>query len=262
MQNKYALITGATSGIGYEFSRIIAANGYNVVLVARNRQKLVEVQEELISEFSVKAEIISQDLSETEAPSLIVDQLQERSIEIDILINNAGFNEYGLFYQTNFEQERQMLSVNIAALTFLTKLLLPGMIARNSGKILNVGSIGSFAPGPFNAVYCATKAYVLSLSEALAEELQGTGVSITVLCPGATQTNFARRAQMENTNIFNGRLMSARAVAEIGFNALMRGKTTAVAGWRNGFTVFLLRLMPRKTVVRISRQMMSSRKVE
>jgi len=256
--HNYALITGATSGIGYEFSRVFAANGYNVVLVARNQPRLTEVVEALKNEFGIKAESIPQDLSDPQAPIKIYNELQQRSIQIDALVNNAGFNEYGPFCVTRQEHEQEMLQVNIASLTFLTKLLLPGMISRHHGKILNLGSIGSYGPGPLNAVYCATKAYVLSFSEALAEELQGTGVDVSVLCPGATDTEFAKRAQMENTNIFKGPVMDARTVAETGFKGLMQGKTIVIPGLRNRILVFMLRFTPRKTIVRMSKQMMSA----
>lgn len=256
--NSFALITGATSGIGYQLSRVLAEKGYNMVLVARNLQRLIQVAEELNHEFGVKVEIIPQDLAEVQAPAQIFNKLQERSIQIDVLVNNAGFNEYGAFYSTNQKHEEQMVQVNISSLTFLTKLLLPGMIDRHYGKILNLGSIGSYAPGPLNAVYCATKAYVLSFSEALAEELQGTGVDVTVLCPGATATEFAKRARMENTNIFKGKVMDARFVAETGFNGLMQGKTNVIPGLLNRMLVFLLRFTPRKSIVRMSKEMMSS----
>lgn len=257
-KHSYVLITGATCGIGYELSRIFAANRYNVVLVARNLPRLTEIAETLKKEYGIMAEIIPQDLSDPQAPAKIYNELQQRSIQIDVLVNNAGFNEYGAFHKTRSEKEVQMIQVNMTSLTFLTKLLLPEMIDRHYGKILNLGSIGSYAPGPLNAVYCATKAYVLSFSEALAEELQGTGVDVTVLCPGATATEFAKRAQMENTSIFKGQVMDARRVAEIGFNALMQGKNIVIPGLRNRILVFLLRFTPRKAILRMSKQMMSS----
>lgn len=255
-QNRNALVTGATSGIGYELSRLLASNGFNLVLVARNQKRLEEVQQELSLDFSINTEIIPKDLALPSAPKEIFNELQQKSIHIDILVNNAGFNEYGPFSATDMAKEIQMLQVNIASLTSLTKLFLPGMMAQHYGKILNLGSTGSFAPGPLNAVYCATKAYVLSFSEAIAEELQGTGVTVTVLCPGATRTEFAQRAQMEDVKIFQGRVMSAKRVAEIGYNALMMGNITMVAGWSNQLTMLSLRLIPRIMVARISKRMM------
>jgi short-subunit dehydrogenase len=164
---------------------------------------------------------------------------------------------YGSFRETSAQRELEMIQTNVIALTQLTKELLPGMIERRSGKILNLGSTGSFAPGPLNAVYCAGKAYVLSFSEALAEELKGTGVTVTTLCPGATKTKFAERAQMTDTNIFRGSLLSAAEVAEAGYRAMMRGQTSVVVGLANQLTVLSLRFMPRNLVARIGKSMMT-----
>jgi len=255
-QKRTALVTGATSGIGYELSKLFAANGINLVLVARNQKRLTDVQRELSLDYSVKVEIISKDLSLSSAPNEIYSILQEKCIFIDILVNNAGFNEYGPFYVTDMTKEIEMLQVNIASLTILTKLFLPGMLNQQYGRILNIGSTGSFAPGPFNAVYCATKAFVLSFSEAIAEEIKGTGVSVTVLCPGATKTEFAQRAQMEDVRVFKGNLMSAKRVAEIGYNALMKGKITTIAGLSNQLSILFLRFIPRNLVIKISKTMM------
>ena len=258
MKNKQTvLITGATSGIGFELSNIFAENGYNLVLVARNKARLEKLANECKQKFGVSTRTISKDLSLPTSPMEIVDELLENSIQIDFLINNAGFNVYGSFPETDLNKELQMIYVNIVSLTHLTKLLLPGMIERTNGKILNVGSTGSFAPGVFNAVYCATKAYVLSFSEAIAEELKGTGVSVTTLCPGATKTEFAQRANMGDVKIFQGKLMEAKEVAEIGYNALMNDKRTKIAGCANNLTVFTLRFTPRNMVAKISKSIMS-----
>lgn len=191
------------------------------------------------------------------APEEICAELQDKSIHIDILVNNAGFNEYGHFSETDPEKELQMIQVNLVSLTRLTKLLLPGMLKQGYGKILNIGSTGSFGPGPLNAVYCATKAYVLSFSEAIAEELRGTGVTVTALCPGATKTEFAGRAKMEDVRLFQKGLMDAGKVAEIGFDALMRGKTSVVAGCTNKLTVFSVRFMTRNMVAKMVKGMLS-----
>lgn len=255
--NQTALITGATSGIGYELSKLFAGNGYNLVLVARNKSRLDDVASECKRKYSVSATTISKDLSLPSAPPEIADGLRRNSIGVDILVNNAGFNEYGPFLETDLDRELQMIHLHIVALTHLTKLLLPEMTRRNHGKILNIGSTGSFAPGVFNAVYCASKAYILSFSEAIAEELRGTGVSVTTLCPGPTSTEFAQRAGMGDVRIFRGKLMDARAVAEVGFTSLMNGKSTVVPGLPNKLTVFSLRLAPRTLVAKISRSLMS-----
>lgn len=252
------LITGATSGIGYELSQIFAMNGFDLVLVARTEKILENMKAELHKKYSVRTEFIVMDLSLPSAPQDIFNKLHEESVNIDILVNNAGFNEYGPFEITDLEKEMQMVQVNIGSLTALTKLFLPDMLARNCGRILNVGSTGSFAPGPFSAVYCATKAYVLSFSEAIAEELKGSGVTITALCPGPTQTGFARHANMEDARLFQGRVMKAKEVAEIGYHALMRGKTTVVAGCANRLMIGSLRFVPRKMVNKMSKNMMGS----
>lgn len=255
--NKTALVTGATSGIGYELSNLLAKNGYNLVLAARNEQKLTSLADELSQRFSISAWAMPKDLSEPSSPQEIFSDLQDSSRQIDLLVNNAGFNEYGPFSATDLNKEIQMIQLNIISLTILTKLLLPGMIKRKRGQILNVGSTGSFVPGPLNAVYCATKAYILSFSEAIAEELKGTGITVTTLCPGATKTDFARRAKMEDIKLFQTKLMDAKQVAEIGYGALMKGQTTVVAGCGNRLTVFSLRFTPRNMVAKMAKNLLS-----
>lgn len=256
MKNKTVLITGATSGIGYEFSKLFAKNSHDLVLVARNRERLERLAEELVRDHHVSVLVVPKDLSLPTSPKEIFEELESKSVTVDVLINNAGFNEYGPFTETDIEKEVQMIQLNITSLTVLTKLFLRGMVARNSGRILNVGSTGSFVPGPLNSVYCATKAYVLSLSEAIAEELKGTGVIVTTLCPGATKTEFAQRAGMEDVKLFRGNTMEAKQVAEIGYAALMRGKTTVVAGCSNTLLIFSLRFIPRQIITRMVKGMM------
>lgn len=256
-ESRTVLITGATSGIGYELSKIFAQNGYNLVLVARNKEKLGQIAQEIKDHFLVKVDIIQTDLSVTTAASDVFAELQDKSIHVDILVNNAGFNEYGPFYRTDLQKELQMIQVNLISLTALTKLLLPEMLHQKYGKILNVGSTGSFVPGPLNAVYCATKAYVLSFSEAIAEELRDTGVTVTTLCPGATKTEFAQRAQIEDIKLFQGNIMDPKQVAEEGYKALINGKTRVVAGFTNKLTVFSLRFTPRNMVTKMVKDAMS-----
>lgn len=255
--NQTVLITGATSGIGFELSHLFAKDGYSLVLVARNKERLENMANNFRNNYGVRTLAISQDLSLPSSPEEIFDQLQKNSVQIDILVNNAGFNEYGPFSETVLNKELEMIYVNIISLTCLTKLLLPAMIEHKYGQILNVGSTGSFAPGVFNAVYCATKAYVLSFSEAIAEELKGTGVTVTALCPGATKTEFAKRANMEDVKLFQSNLMGAKKVAEIGYNALLNGKRTIIAGCGNNLTIFSLRFTPRNMVTKISKIIMS-----
>jgi len=253
---KNVLVTGATSGIGHELSKIFAQEGFNLVLVARNTEQLEILAKELSTTYSIQADFVAKDLSQPAAPTEIMAELQRKAINIDILVNNAGFIEYGAFTETNLEKELQMIQVNLVSLTHLTKLLLPSMVKRRNGKILNVASIGAYVPGPFNAVYCATKAYVLSFSEAIAEELKNTKVTVTALCPGATQTEFASKAKIEDVKLFQGSVMQAKTVAEIAFKALMEGRRIVVPGFINKLAVLCINFIPRKIVAMISKTMM------
>ncbi|MEW5958125.1 MAG: SDR family oxidoreductase [Chloroflexota bacterium] len=254
---KTTLITGASSGIGYELSKLFAQDGYNLVLVARNEQRLQQLAGELTAKFDVWVKVMAKDLAIACSPAEIFAELEAESIQLDILVNNAGFQVYGPFLENDLAKELQMLQVNLLSLTQLTKLFLPGMIARGNGKILNVGSTGSFVPGPLNAVYCASKAYVLSLSEAMAEELAGTGVTVTALCPGATITEFHKRAQMEDVRLFKMGAMEAGPVAAAGYRALMAGRRIVVPGFQNRLLVLATRFLPRKLVTRIGKVVMS-----
>lgn len=251
-----ALITGASSGIGAELAQVFARHGYDLVLIARSGAKLNQLAEILATEFQAAVKILLHDLSHPNAPEVITAQLQQTGIEVNILVNNAGFGSYGLFAQTDAGLEWQMMQVNMVALTQLTKLLLPGMIERGSGKILNVASTAAFQPGPWMAVYYATKAYVLSFSEALATELQGTGVTLTVLCPGPTASGFQAKAQMEQSKILQDReLMSAAAVAEFGYRALFAGQVIAIPGWENKLLAWGVRWLPRRWACALVAQM-------
>ena len=251
-----ALITGATSGIGYELARIFAGHGYGLVIVARDAERLARVKQELEGTFRVRVRDIPADLSLPQTPSKIVDTLAKENVPIDVLVNNAGFNEYGGFTQTRLEKEVQMIQTNIVSLTVLTKLLLPLMVERGHGRIMNVGSTGSFVPVPKNAVYAATKAYVLSFSDAIAEELRGTGITVTTLCPGATKTEFADRAGMGDVRLFRYGTMDAASVARIGYRALIRGKRRVVAGLANKLMVFSMRFVPRDCILKVGTMIM------
>ena len=191
------LITGTTSGIGKAFAEKFASMGNNIILVSRNRDKLQEQQIDLQSRFQVSAEYISCDLAEVDAVDMIMEKIRSRGLSVDVLVNNAGFNEAGCFTNTNLSKELDMIQVHIKALTALTKSFLPGMIKRGYGRILNIGSTGSYMPCPYDAVYAATKAYVLSFSNGLYQELKGTGVTVTCLCPGATKTLFAEKSEYQ-----------------------------------------------------------------
>lgn len=253
---KTALITGASSGIGCELAQIFAAHNYNLVLVARSEQKLQEIAAELKQKFHISAKVISQDLSLPGVPAAIFEELQAAEIKIDVLVNNAGFATYGLFVETNLNVELQMMQVNMVALTYLTKLFLPAMIARKEGKILNIASTAAFQPGPLMAVYYATKAYVLSFSEAIANESQGTGVTVTVLCPGPTASGFQSKAQMEESKLLKiSQIMEAKTVAEIGYRGLMDKKTVVIPGLINKILALTVRFTPRNLATKIVRSM-------
>lgn len=259
-QGKTALVTGATCGIGYELGRLFAQNGYTLILIARDGKRLRQVKEEFEAQFRISVRILEKDLALSSSPNEIWYELNREGTGVDILVNNAGFQEYGQFSKTDLGKELEMIQLHISALTKLTKLFLPGMLERGQGRILNVGSTGSFTPGgPFNAVYCATKAYVLSFSEAISEELKGTGVTVTTLCPGATSTEFASRARIEDLRLFRFKcgVMSARRVAKIGYQALMKGKRSVVAGMANKLTVLLLKWMPRRVMTTTAGYLMS-----
>jgi short-subunit dehydrogenase len=251
-----ALITGASSGIGYELTKRFASDGFDLVLVARDSERLEDVASEMRERHDATVTVLPTDLALPGAADKIAATLEAGGIEVDVLVNNAGFNVYGPFWQTDGERELAMLQVNIVALTRLTKLLLPAMVRRGSGRILNIGSTGSFAPGPFDAVYCASKAYVLSFSEAIAEELEGTGVTVTALCPGATRTRFAERAGMTDTPMFRGRVAEASDVAAAGYRALRDGRRVVVPGLANALLAFSVRLSPRRLVASIGRRML------
>ena len=256
---KTVLITGTTSGIGYELSRVFAAQGLNLVLVSRNERKLKAQTEALQSEYGIAVHTVISDLSEPSAPAEIFANVRSRGIHVDILVNNAGFNESGPFRETRLEQELRMLQVHIATLTHLTKLFLPGMIEKKYGQILNFGSTGSFAPCPLDAVYCATKAYVLSFSSALRAELSGTGVTVSTVCPGATKTEFAKKANMENTLLFRKFVMEPREVAAIAYRGLMKNKKIIVPGFYNRILVLSIPFTPGKILEKIGTSLLKRR---
>jgi short-subunit dehydrogenase len=251
MNNKTVLITGASSGIGLEFAKIFASNGYNLVLNARNKVKLQEIADQLIEKHGIQATVLAKDLSLPNSAEELTAELMATNIHVDVLVNNAGFAAYGPFDETSWKEEKEMLQVNIMALTTLTKQLLPGMVKRNSGKILNVASTAAFQPGPLMAVYYATKAYVLSFSEAINYELRNTNVTVTALCPGATSTNFEKRASLEESRLFQAGAMDAHEVARTGYNALMNDKRLSIPGFKNKALAQIIRFLPRKTILGI-----------
>ena len=252
-----ALITGASGGIGYELAKLFAADHHNVVLVARSVGKLTKFADDLQRQYGVSAKPIALDLTAAPAPQFLFDQLQRESIAVDVLVNNAGYGRMGKFSELSLEDNLGQIQLNITALTHVTKLFLSPMLERRSGKILNVASTAGFQPGPLMAVYYATKAYVISFSEALANELSGSGVTVTCLCPGATDTGFQSRAGTENTMLFRKlRPMDAETVARDGYRGLMTGNTLVISGFRNWLLAEATRFGPRKLVTAMSRKVM------
>jgi short-subunit dehydrogenase len=249
-----ALITGASGGIGYELAKLFARDGYNLVLVARSAEKLNRVANELQSAFGVIVKVVALDLADGSAAKFLFEQMRREEIVVDVLVNNAGFGGFGEFAAMAEEEILGQIQLNIAALTHLTRLFLPHMLARRSGKIMNVASTAAFQPGPLMAVYYATKAYVLSFSEALANEVAGSGVIVSCFCPGATDTGFAKRAGTEDSRLFRKlRPMNAEAVARDGYRGLMAGRTLVISGVQNWLVAESVRFAPRKIVTAISR---------
>ena len=258
---KTALITGGTAGIGHELARCFARDGHDIIVVARSAERLDKVCSVLHDKFKVKATPLPADLSDPAAPQQIVDRLQSDGIEIEYLVNNAGFGTNGPFYKTELATELEMIQVNVSSLVAMTHLFLQPMVARKSGRIMNVASTAAFQPGPHMAIYCATKAFVLSFTEAIDIELKGTGVTVTGLCPGATTTEFQARAKMDKVPLVNGMvpMMTAKAVAEQGYRAMMAGKTVCVTGAMNKLGAMSIRITPRKMAATIAGKMMAAK---
>jgi short-subunit dehydrogenase len=251
------LITGASGGIGYEFANLFAKDGHDLVLVARNADRLNKVANELSQGRSISVKTVPLDLSTPAAPQSIFNELQREGIAIDTLINNAGFGKYGNFSDIPIDESLGQIQLNVAALTALTRLFVGPMIERRAGKIMNVASTAGFQPGPGMAVYYATKAFVISFSEALANEVKEKGVTVTCLCPGVTDTDFQDRADMRNSRLLRlGRPMDAATVALDGYRALMSGKVLEIPGFLNRLIAQSVRFSPRKLVTEISRRIL------
>lgn len=255
-----ALITGASDGIGLELAKIHAASGGNLVLVARSVDKLEHLKQLLESSYKINVMVIGKDLSVPDAALEVYEAVKDAGIRIDYLINNAGFGDFGFFLDGDWGKQNRMIQLNITALTQFTKLFLPEMVARASGKILNVASTASFQPGPLMSVYYATKAYVLHFSEAINNEVAGNGVTITALCPGATISGFQKAAEMEESKLFNGKkLPTAADVATYGYRAMLDGKAVAIPGIMNNLMAFGVRFIPRSLAVKIARKVQDKR---
>jgi short-subunit dehydrogenase len=251
-----ALITGASSGIGAEFARLCAADGYDLILVARREELLDDLARELETRHKIAVQVIAADLADPSAPDAIYQGVGDQ--RVDILVNNAGFGAHGPFAASEWRVDRNLFEVNMASLVHLTRLFLPGMAQRGFGRVLNVASTAAFVPGPFMAMYYASKAFVLSFSHAVASELQGSGVTLTVLCPGPTRTGFESAAGLSHSRLFRGRAMQAADVARQGYTAMMQGKVEIIAGARNRWLILGTRLAPRTLLAGLARRLNSS----
>ncbi len=251
-----ALITGASGGIGLELANLFARQKMNLVLVARNEKKLTEIAEKFIR-LGIQVTIYPKDLSVLENAEEIYNDLKYKNVTIDYLVNNAGFGLHGSLTETLWQRELEMINLNMITLTYLTKMFAADMKHKGSGTILNVASTASFQPGPFMAVYCATKAYVLSLSEALNAELEGSGVVVSTLCPGVTDTGFHSIANTSRTTLLKkSKHASAKEVAEYGYKMIMKRKSVGIYGFLNRAMAFSIRFTPRKGVVGIAKLLM------
>lgn len=255
-----ALITGASSGIGRAFAEIFARDGWRTILAARNAEALNALAEELKARFNVESIAMPVDLAQPGSAERLFEEIERRGGAVDALVNNAGYATYGNFAELPLDDERGELQLNVVTLTELSKLCLKPMLLRKRGRILNVASTAAFQPGPLMAVYYASKAYVLSFSEALFEELRGSGVTVTCLAPGATESSFAERAKMQKSLLFNGRrIATSTSVAEAGYRAMLAGKRLVIPGPLNALVAFAPRISPRGIVLRIARRLNAPR---
>jgi short-subunit dehydrogenase len=251
----FAFITGASTGIGREFARLCAKDGYDLILTARSDSALRGLASEIMTSTSRTVVVLPEDLSEPFGPRKLFQEITARSLDVEVLINNAGFGLLGRFWELDEQQQTHMVQLNIAAVTHLTRLFLPGFIQRRRGKILNVASTAAFQPGPLMAVYYASKAYVVSLSEALHNEARDYSVTVTCLCPGPTATEFDKRAGASNTKLFSsGRAMKAATVAQIGLRAMHTGKPLVIAGRMNALMAFATRFAPIQLTASMARR--------
>ena len=252
MANETALLTGASSGIGRELAYCFAADGADLVLVARREEALHAVADELETEYGITAHVVPIDLANPEAPQTLLDQLAAEGITVDVVVNNAGFGARGAVAELDTQRQVDMVQVNVTALTHLTRLFLPGMLDRGHGGVLNVASTAAFQPGPNMSVYYATKAYVLSFTEGLAEEVRGTGVHVSCLAPGATDTEFVDRADMADTMLFKSGAMDPASVARAGYKGFRANTTLVIPGAVNKLTAASVRFVPRPLARKIA----------
>ncbi|MFV1998436.1 MAG: SDR family NAD(P)-dependent oxidoreductase [Acidiferrobacterales bacterium] len=250
---KTALITGASSGIGYELSKIFAKNNYDLVLVSRDANKLKSISEEIKKQHDTQIRVIPKDLCISSAPQELYDEINADNISIDVLVNNAGIGSHGKFTDSKSEEQANLIQLNITSLTMLCKKFGADMVKRGSGRILNIASTAAFQAGPLMSTYYASKAYVLLFSEGLRHELKNDGVTVTVLCPGPTRTEFFKRSNMIGTRLERSpHTMSAARVAATGFSGLMNGKTIVIPGLINNLLAFSVRITPRRVITGIT----------
>ena len=248
------LITGASGGIGYELAKLFARDGHHLVLVSRDGSKLQEVARELKAAHHIHCIVFEGDLSVPGSPDALFEEVKRASADVGILVNNAGFGSLGPFHKLPLENQLRMIQLNVTSLAHLTHLFLPQMIARKRGRIVNIASIAAYQPGPFMAVYYATKAFVVSFSEAIANELHGTGVRVTAICPGPTTTNFGKRAGAEGSALFSKAMtMDAVTVARVGYEGMKKNKTVVVVGWKNKLLAATGRIAPRSLTANVAR---------
>ena len=260
MAKKTALITGGSTGIGYELARCFAAHGHDLVLIARHRDALEAAAGKIEGKYGVNVHTMTFDLADPDSPQKLFDAINAERIHIDYLVNNAGFGLGGEFIDTDLQTELDMIQVNVTAVVHLTKLFLPEMVKKKEGRVLNVASTAAFYPGPLASIYYSTKNFVLAFSEAIAEELRKTGVSVTALCPGPTETNFADRSGTSKSRLFTDSVVaSAEEVAQYGYAAMMKGQRVAVPGVGNKFLMHADRITPRRLVTFLARKVQESR---
>ncbi|HUC83366.1 MAG TPA: SDR family oxidoreductase [Flavisolibacter sp.] len=257
--NRYALITGATSGIGYELAKLFAADGYNLILVSRTEEDLKQRSAEFSQQYGVQTIYIAKDLFQPNAAFELYDEVKAKGLLVDVLVNDAGQGQYGLFAEADIQRLLDIIQLNVSSLTVITHLFLKDMVARNEGKILQLASIASQLPGPWQAVYHGTKAYVLSFTEALISELKDSAVTVTALQPGATDTDFFNKADMQESKILDSKLSDPAKVAKDGYEALMSGDDKVISGMKNKVMVGMSNVMPESMVAEQMNKMQEPR---
>ena len=256
---QYILITGASSGIGYEMAQQLASLKYNLILVARSEDKLATMQKELSSKYGITVQYIPKDLSKTEQASQLYDDIKRANYQVSHLINNAGLGNYGNFIKPPLEEELNMIDLNISSLVVLTKFFAKDMAARKSGRIMNVSSVTAYLPFPYMSVYSATKSFVLAFSETLAAELEGSGVVVTTLAPGVTETAFISTEMRETNLLKSNKPTSAKTVAAAGVHLLLHGKGKKIVGFQNRFNSILAGILPDAVMMKIKMKLASAK---